>query len=119
MNKATIATVLGAVFLVPVLIVVFFVAASYNAPTEEDSSGGYSQAGLKTGTVPPEFEPWVIKAGKRCPEISAPVIAAQIEVESGWDPEAVSPAGAGPARGRGASAPARRSTRGGTRARRP
>ncbi|PKZ62982.1 hypothetical protein CYJ73_24195 [Gordonia terrae] len=94
MNKATIATVLGAVFVVPVLIVVFFVAASYNAPSEDDSSGGYPQAGLKTGTVPPEFEPWVIKAGRRCPEISAPVIAAQIEVESGWNPEAVSPAGA-------------------------
>lgn len=94
MKKATIGTALGALLLVPMLIVVFFVGASYNAPSDEDGGGGYSQAGLKTGTVPPEFEPWVIKAGKRCPEITAPVIAAQIEVESGWNPRAVSPAGA-------------------------
>lgn len=93
MNKTTTGVTLGALLLVPMLVVVFFVGAMYNAPSDDDA-GNYGQAGLKTGTVPPEFEPWVIKAGKMCPEIGAPVIAAQIEVESGWNPNAVSPAGA-------------------------
>lgn len=93
MKKAMIG--LGALLLVPVLFAVFVVViigTAYNGP--DDESGDYAQAGLKTGTVPPEYEPWVIKAGKMCPEISAPVIAAQIEVESGWNPNAVSPVGA-------------------------
>ena len=91
--KKSLGLLLGVLLLVPVLFVMFFAAASYQQP--DDDTGGYSsQAGLKTGVVPPEFEPWVIKAGKRCKGISAPVIAAQIEVESGWNPNAVSPAGA-------------------------
>lgn len=84
---------LGALLLVfPVIFIVFFVGAAYDGDNDGDVPGG--QAGLKTGTVPPQFEQWVIKAGQRCPEISAPVIAAQIEVESGWNERAVSPAGA-------------------------
>ncbi|UZF59358.1 NlpC/P60 family protein (plasmid) [Gordonia polyisoprenivorans] len=94
MKKTAIGVGLGALLLVPILVVVFFAGAMYNAPTDNGDAGSYGQAGLKTGTVPPEFEPWVIKAGKMCPEIGAPVIAAQIEVESGWNPAAVSPAGA-------------------------
>ncbi|MDR2279333.1 MAG: C40 family peptidase [Gordonia sp. (in: high G+C Gram-positive bacteria)] len=92
MKKVGIA--LGALLLVPVLFLVFFVGAAFNGPTGDDYGSEFGQAGLKTGTVPPEFEQWVIKAGQRCPEITAPVIAAQIEVESGWNPKAVSPAGA-------------------------
>lgn len=92
MKKTSLGLALGALLLVPVLFVMFFVGAAYQQDSDADGGGG--QAGLKTGVVPPEFEPWVIKAGKRCPEISAPVIAAQIEVESGWNPKAVSPAGA-------------------------
>lgn len=33
-------------------------------------------------------------AGDTCPTISAPILAAQLEAESGWDPNAVSPVGA-------------------------
>lgn len=92
MKKTSLALVLGIVFLVPVIIVTV-IAAPFNKPADE-VGGGSAQAGLKTGTVPPEFESWVIKAGKVCSDISAPVIAAEIEVESGWNPTAVSPAGA-------------------------
>ncbi len=77
--------------LVPLLVVVLMTAV---LSSSDDQDGGGAQAGLKTGTVPPEFEPWIIKAGKVCAEISAPVIAAQIDVESGFNPKAVSPAGA-------------------------
>ncbi|WP_431679096.1 NlpC/P60 family protein [Kitasatospora sp. KL5] len=39
---------------------------------------------------------WINQAGMLCPELglTAPVIAAQIEAESGWDPDIVSPANA-------------------------
>ncbi|KPH20716.1 MULTISPECIES: NlpC/P60 family protein [Rhodococcus] len=57
-------------------------------------SSDFSQGSLATGTVPPEFEAWVIEAGSMCAEVSPPLIAAQIEQESGWNPAAVSPAGA-------------------------
>ncbi|MDF3285040.1 peptidoglycan DD-metalloendopeptidase family protein [Gordonia sp. N1V] len=40
---------------------------------------------LKPGSVPAAFEPWIIKAGGTCPEITAPIIAAQLENESGFN----------------------------------
>jgi cell wall-associated NlpC family hydrolase len=49
---------------------------------------------LVTGRVPNGWEPWVLQAGSICPEVSAPLVAGQIEAESGWNPQAVSPAGA-------------------------
>lgn len=49
---------------------------------------------LRTGTIPPEYVPWVQRAGEECPQITAPVIAAQIQAESNWDPMAISPKGA-------------------------
>lgn len=49
---------------------------------------------LNSAAVPAAHLPWVLKAGGLCPQITAPLIAAQIEQESGWNPEAVSPAGA-------------------------
>ncbi|MGW5569765.1 C40 family peptidase [Nocardia thailandica] len=73
--------------LLPVLIVVVFVVDDKDNPS-------FGQGKLATGTVPPEYEAWVIRAGTLCEEVSAPLIAAQIEQESGWNPEAVSPAGA-------------------------
>ncbi|MEW2019291.1 M23 family metallopeptidase [Rhodococcus fascians] len=43
---------------------------------------------LKPGSTPPEFEPWIVKAAATCPQVSAPIIAAQIENESKFDVEA-------------------------------
>ncbi|MCZ7458209.1 peptidoglycan DD-metalloendopeptidase family protein [Streptomyces sp. WMMC940] len=45
---------------------------------------------LKEGAVPAAYRAWVLKAGSMCEEITAPVIAAQIQQESGWDPDAQS-----------------------------
>ena len=47
---------------------------------------------LDTGRVPPEFGSWIERAGRQCEEVSAPLVAAQIQAESNWDPTAVSPA---------------------------
>jgi hypothetical protein len=53
---------------------------------------------LAPGTVPAEFLPWIKKAGSLCPQVTPSLIAAQIDAESAFHTDAVSPAGAqGPA----------------------
>ncbi|MBF6215677.1 peptidoglycan DD-metalloendopeptidase family protein [Nocardia farcinica] len=49
---------------------------------------------LKEGSVPAELEPWIRKAGSLCPAVRPPLIAAQIEAESGFRRGLTSPAGA-------------------------
>ncbi|GGM82000.1 transglycosylase [Longimycelium tulufanense] len=49
---------------------------------------------LNVDGVPEPFRRWIIQAGQECPEIGAAVLAAQIEVESNWSPQATSHAGA-------------------------
>ncbi|WP_017972371.1 NlpC/P60 family protein [Actinopolyspora halophila] len=56
--------------------------------------GGSGPAGLDTKQVPEPYRQWVRQAGQLCSPVSAPVIAAQIEAESGWEPQATSGAGA-------------------------
>lgn len=51
--------------------------------------GGFNEA-----AVPSEYLTHVTRAGSICPEITPDVIAAQIDAESGWNPSAVSHAGA-------------------------
>lgn len=47
---------------------------------------GFGTAGgdLRSGSVPPEFEPWIRKAGAICPGVSAPLIASQLSAENGF-----------------------------------
>ncbi|NKR53064.1 peptidoglycan DD-metalloendopeptidase family protein [Rhodococcus hoagii] len=49
---------------------------------------------LSPGKVPAEFEPWLKKAGAMCPQISSSLLAAQINQESSFNPNAVSKDGA-------------------------
>lgn len=51
-----------------------------------------TQTGVQN--VPSEYESDVLRAGSLCTEVTPALIAAQIEAESNWDPDAVSPAGA-------------------------
>ena len=44
--------------------------------------------------VPVEYRDLITSAAKRCPAVPVTVLAAQIAAESGWDPQATSPAGA-------------------------
>lgn len=48
----------------------------------------------KISNVPAEYQADVERAGTVCPVITSPLIAAQIEAESNWNPNAGSPAGA-------------------------
>jgi cell wall-associated NlpC family hydrolase len=49
---------------------------------------------LKPGSVPPSLAPWIEKAAGACPGLPAPVLAAQLNQESGFNPNAVSRIGA-------------------------
>lgn len=55
-------------------------AAAAGAGCTRPQPGG---TGLRPGSVPPEFEPWILAAAKTCPEITAPLLAGQTDQESG------------------------------------
>jgi len=50
--------------------------------------------GLIPGAVPAAYAAAVAKAGVSCPALSPALLAAQLQTESGWNPNAVSPGGA-------------------------
>ncbi|MEV0766515.1 M23 family metallopeptidase [Nocardia sp. NPDC050435] len=56
--------------------------------------GGGGVDDLAEGTVPAEYEQWYRRAGQLCPQISAALLASQGKAESGFNPDAVSSAGA-------------------------
>jgi cell wall-associated NlpC family hydrolase len=62
-----------------------------NAATDSLSTAGGVVA---PGTIPAGYQTWVLQAGRQCGQIVAPLIAAQLDVESSWNPNAVSPSGA-------------------------
>jgi hypothetical protein len=80
--------------LVPVVVVlvVFCMALASTAGGAAAPSGGTGALNLQA--IPAEYRDAVVAAGKRCKGISAPVIAAQIDAESAWNPNAISPVGA-------------------------
>ncbi|WP_324193783.1 peptidoglycan DD-metalloendopeptidase family protein [Nocardia otitidiscaviarum] len=59
-----------------------------------DNGFGSPGGNLASGKVPPELEIWYRRAGSLCPQISASLLAAQGQAESGFRRGAVSPAGA-------------------------
>ena len=79
----------AALSLAPVGGVVAVAAATAPAAASSGPAGG-----LRPGSVPAGYADAVTRAGLACPALSAPLLAAQIEAESAWNPAAVSPAGA-------------------------
>ncbi|WP_093804078.1 NlpC/P60 family protein [Streptomyces sp. Wb2n-11] len=65
---------------------------------EDDDKGPGGDLSLNVQEIPEEYRDWIIQAGKSCkahPTVVTPaLIAAQIEAESGWNPNARSPVGA-------------------------
>ena len=80
-----------AVLLTPVLLVMPLLMSGDNDSDKKDKAKGAAQG---VANVPGEYQGVVLKAGSICPEITPPLIAAQIEAESSWNPNAVSEAGA-------------------------
>lgn len=76
------------IVLAPFLLLLPIMLMSATSSTK--ASGGAT--GI-TG-VPQDYVAHVLRAGAICPEVSPPVIAAQLRQESGFSPTAVSPAGA-------------------------
>jgi cell wall-associated NlpC family hydrolase len=73
----------------------FLVGALVILPGCTTSLDGANPSGnLKPGAVPAEYEAWVNQAGSICAAITPAAIAAQIEAESNWNPNAQSPVGA-------------------------
>lgn len=50
---------------------------------------------LDTSAVPEQFRDQLLRAGERCAAVEAPLLAAQIEAESGWQPSLVTARGFG------------------------
>lgn len=80
-----------AVLLTPVLLVMPLLMSGDNDSDKKDKAKGAAQG---VANVPGEYQGVVLKAGSICPEITPPLIAAQIEAESSWNPNAVSEVGA-------------------------
>ncbi|WP_137655956.1 lytic transglycosylase domain-containing protein [Bifidobacterium moukalabense] len=92
---AKIMSIMGAVSLplIPLLVAILTVVVVLVSVLGVFMAG---TASASTGVkgVPGEYESDVIRAGSICDLITPPVIAAQIEAESGWNPNAVSSVGA-------------------------
>lgn len=61
---------------------------------EDSSTPAHASVALNEGAVPAEYVADVQRAGSLCPEITPPIIAAQIQQESGWQTHAESTAAA-------------------------
>lgn len=64
-------------------------SASAGSPPIPGTGGG-----LRPGSVPGQYEALVLQAGSVCAAAPPSIIAAQIQQESDWNPDAVSPSGA-------------------------
>jgi cell wall-associated NlpC family hydrolase len=71
------------------LALFLLVAATTPSSTTEPAS-----TVLNSSAVPSQYLTWVLRAGSMCTAITPAIIAAQDQVESGWNPHAISPAGA-------------------------
>jgi len=90
------AALVGAPLLIVVLLVVFLGGAT-PPPCGPGGAGPGSSPGvgpLSANGIPVDLVPLVQQAGTVCPEFPAPVIAAQLKQESGFNQNAVSPSGA-------------------------
>jgi hypothetical protein len=70
------------------LVVVIGIGALSTAVSSASAGAGQ----LKVDAIPAHarhLAPWVIRAGSMCPQIGPPMIAAQVELESSWNPAAV------------------------------
>jgi cell wall-associated NlpC family hydrolase len=89
-NRA--AAVIAAILaLIIALLLLLALSVPYGATSDPGLPGN---APLRTIDIPPQYVRWVQRAGEECPQITPPVVAAQIQAESGWDPRAVSSKGA-------------------------
>jgi murein DD-endopeptidase MepM/ murein hydrolase activator NlpD len=85
---------LAAIISAPVLFVVMLLMLLGGGIAADAAAAPAAAGVLRPGVVPVEYEALVQKAARTCPGTTAPLLAAQLEQESGWNPGAVSPTGA-------------------------
>ncbi len=88
---------LALAFVVPLLVIVMVVGGSAPPCDQQGaggSGGGPGTGALAAGGIPVAFVPLIQKAGALDPAFPAPVLAAQIQQESGFHASAVSSTGA-------------------------
>jgi acetyl esterase/lipase len=85
---------LGALLLVVPLLVIVMVVGSSAPPCDQQGAGGPGTGALAAGGIPVEFVPLLQRAGTLCPAFPAPVLAAQIQQESGFRQHGANGAGA-------------------------
>lgn len=85
----------GAAFALPIALVVGVTVQTTtgNAASPGPDTGAIG-GGLRPGSVPGPYVPWIERAAGNCPGLPAPILAAQLHQESGFRPNAVSSAGA-------------------------
>lgn len=94
-GAALLAVGIAAVLLLPLgLVLLLVVVMAPPPPAATSSATGLIGGPVRAGSVPAVYAQWVQAAGSICPAISPALIAAQIQEESGWNPTAVSSAGA-------------------------
>lgn len=71
-----------------------FIPAPTPSAQQPAAAVAADQGRVDGSNIPAEYRALVTAAGKQCREITAPLIAAQLDKESQWNPRAVSPAGA-------------------------
>lgn len=76
------------------LVVLLLGVALAGAMQGEDAPQSGAPGGLNPESVPAWAVPLLQRAAGTCPEVTAPVLAAQIQQESAWNPNASSSAGA-------------------------
>ena len=76
-----------AIVLIPLSLIVFVVSGGN--PQQPNLQLASQQQLKPDAPVPARYVAWVIRAGKTCPDIGPALVAAQIDVESGWNEDAI------------------------------
>jgi len=84
----------AAIISAPVLFVVRLLMLLGGGIAADAAAAPAAPGVLRPGVVPAQYEALVQQAAQTCPGTAAPLLAAQLEQESGWNPNAVSPSGA-------------------------
>jgi cell wall-associated NlpC family hydrolase len=72
------------IILIPVLVI----AIGGGGSTDPAQTQAPGQSGLNTAAVPPWAVQLLLAAAQTCPQITAPLLAAQLQTESNWDRDA-------------------------------
>jgi murein DD-endopeptidase MepM/ murein hydrolase activator NlpD len=92
-RSTAVRSLLAGLLVLPVLLLTLLVVLLGGGLAADAAALG-APSQLRPGAVPAGYEPLLRHASRTCAGVTAPLLAAQIDVESGWKPGAISPAGA-------------------------